>query len=371
MRVAFISLYEAYPPTSGAASVTFNCARLTPCTTLLVQISSKDSVEDIAGRTIVSLRQQTSSRLGKLRSMPQIISRIRKSVVRFAPDCIVIEGASWAVYLAILVWVLKKAMPVAKLIYHAHNVEYILRQERSGSALANITGIAEKFLVTKCHRSFAVSEDDRQRFLSLYDVLPSLLPNGVDCGGNNSTQIEIEAIRQKYGITADSILFMGLYGYPPNAEAVRFLIEQVMPLLLIHRPNLQLVVTGGGPPDPPEWLISTGVIPRRDLDTVLRACRIGVAPIFKGSGTRLKILEYMAAELPVVSTRKGAEGLDLKPERHLLYAETALEFQDAILRLLTDGSLSKSISLEAATLVRAKFNWIPLLRQFAAELETL
>jgi glycosyltransferase involved in cell wall biosynthesis len=266
---------------------------------------------------------------------------------------------------------LRKTLPSVKLVYHAHNVEYLLRQERNGRLVAALTRLAERYILTICDRSFAVSEEDCQRFSLLYGVLPTLLPNGVDCSANNATPAEIDAIKEKYAITDESILFMGLYAYPPNTEAVRFLVEQVMPRLHEQRPNVRLLVTGGGPPCSPPWLINTGVLSRRDLHAVLCACRIGVAPIFKGSGTRLKILEYMAAGLPVVSTRKGAEGLGLECDRHVLYAETAAEFQEAILRLLGDPSLSESLSAQAGTLVRSKFDWIPLLRQFANQLENL
>jgi glycosyltransferase involved in cell wall biosynthesis len=371
MRIAFVSLYQAYPPSSGAAYVTYNCARLTPCTALLVQFADRTTVETVADLTIVSLRQQASSRLRKFAYMPLAISQIRKEVARFKPDYIVIEGASWAVYLAIIVLALRKALPGVKIIYHAHNVEYLLRQERNGRIVAAITRLAEKHVLSTSDKSFAVSKEDCQRFSSLYGILPALLPNGVDCSTNRATPEEIDAIRKRFAITDESILFMGLYGYPPNTEAVRFLIEQVMPALHRRRPNLRLVVTGGGPPVSPPWLINTGVISRRDLDTVLCACRIGVAPIFKGSGTRLKILEYIAAGLPVVSTKKGAEGLKLEGDKHVLYAETALEFQGALLRLLSDPSLSKSLSLQAAALVRSNFDWVRLLREFASELESL
>lgn len=371
MRVAFVSLYEAYPPTSGAAYVTFSCARLTPCTGLLVQLAKRATEEKLLELTIVSLPQWAPSRLARLIGFPLTLVRIQRKVTKFRPDCIVLEGASWVAYLALIVLVLRQTMPGVKLVYHAHNVEYILRQERNNRFVMALTRRAEQYLLTKCDRSFTVSEDDRQRFFSLYGILPSLLPNGVDCSAYLVPATEIEAVRERFGITDEAILFMGLYGYPPNTEAVRFLAEQVMPALHLQRPNLRLVVTGGGPPTSPPWLINTGVISRRDLDAVICACRIGVAPIFKGSGTRLKILEYMAAALPVVSTRKGAEGLNLEADKQVLYAETAAEFQEAILRLLCDASLSKRLSLQATTLVRSNFDWGPILRQFASELQSL
>lgn len=371
MRVAFVSLYEAFPPTSGAAYVTYNCARLTPCTGLLVQLAQRAAVEHQSQLTIVSLQQWTPSRLAKLVGFPLTILQIRREIARFKPDCVVIEGASWVAYLALIVFVLRKTLPNIKIAYHAHNVEALLRQERNSRLVVSLTLRAERYLLTRCDRSFAVSEDDRQRFLSLYGVLPSLLRNGVDCSAYDVSPTEIDDVRERFGITDEGILFMGLYGYPPNTEAVRFLIEQVMPFLHSQRPNIRLVVTGGGPPCSAPWLINTGVIARRELDAVLCACRVGVAPIFKGSGTRLKILEYMAAGLPVVATKKGAEGLNLDAEKHLIYAETASEFQAALLKLLSNTAYSKNLSAQAGTLVKSQFDWIPLLHRFANELEGL
>ncbi|MDR3734574.1 MAG: glycosyltransferase family 4 protein [Acidobacteriaceae bacterium] len=342
---------------------------MTPGTGLLVQLAQQASVTTLGDLTVVSLRQWSPSRLAKLIGFPLTIMRIQREVARFKPDFIVLEGASWVVYLALIALVLRRTLPNVKLVYHAHNVEYLLRQERNSKFVVALTKRAERYLLTTCARNFAVSEDDRKRLFFLYGVLPSLLPNGVDCSAYLVPQHEIDFVRERFGITDESILFMGLYGYPPNTEAVRFLIEEVMPALHLRRPNLRLVATGGGPVVTPPWLINTGVVSRRDLNAVICACRIGVAPIFKGSGTRLKILEYIAAGLPVVTTLKGAEGLNLDGDKHVLYAETAAEFQQAILKLLYDSSFSKSLSLQAGAFVRSTFDWTLLLRRFANELE--
>jgi polysaccharide biosynthesis protein PslH len=370
MKVAFVSLYEAYPPASGAAYVTYNCARLAPFESLLVQLCNRTASEKQPSLIVESLRQRGTSRLAKLLGFPSTVARIQRAVKTFKPDCIVVEGASWAVYLALIILVLRKTLRHTKIAYHAHNVEFLLRVERNGRLVAAITRLAEKYILTNCDISFAVSEDDRQRFRSLYGVLPSLLPNGVDCSAYLVPKTEIDFARAKFGITDEAILFMGLYGYPPNTEAVRFLVDEVMPELHRRRPNIRLVITGGGPPISPPWLIQTGVVSRHELNAIICACRIGSAPIFWGSGTRLKILEYMAASLPVVSTRKGAEGLNLEAGKHVLYAETASEFQGAILNLLSDATTSQRLAQQASILVRSRFDWIPLLRQFAGELES-
>jgi glycosyltransferase involved in cell wall biosynthesis len=368
MRLAFISLYGAYPPTSGAAYVTYSCARLTPCEALLVQLGDRANIEHAGNLTIVSVRQDISSRFRKLALMPIAVVRICREIASFKPDHVVLEGASWAVYLALVAFVLRKTVPHARIVYHAHNVEYLLRLQGENRIVAALTRCAERHLLTVSDRSFAVSEEDRQRFSALYGIVPDLLPNGVDCTADRATPEQVETVRERYGISDESILFMGLYAYPPNKQAVQFLVNEVMPWLRQRRPDVHLVVTGGDIPCSSPFLINPGVVPRNDLNAILSACRIGVAPIFAGSGTRLKILEYMAAGLPVVTTKKGAEGLGLQAGKHVLYAETAQEFGEAILHILCSRPLSEKLSLEATALVRERFDWIPVLRRFASQL---
>jgi glycosyltransferase involved in cell wall biosynthesis len=368
MRLAFISLYGSYPPTFGAGYVTYSCARLTPCEGLLVQLSDRANIEHSGNLTIVSVRQDVSSRFKKLAGMPIAMMRICREIASFKPDHVVLEGASWAVYLALLAFVLRKTVPRVRIVYHAHNVEYLLRLQRENRIVAALTRYAERRLVTASDRSFAVSEEDRNRFSDLYGIVPDLLPNGVDCTAERATPEQVETVRKRYGITDESILFMGLYAYPPNMRAVQFLVNEVMPWLRQRNQDVRLVVTGGDVPFSSPFLINPGVVPRSDLNAILGACRIGVAPVFTGGGTRLKILEYMAAGLPVVTTKKGAEGLGLQAGKHVLYAETAQEFGEAILRILRSRPLSAELSLEATALVRERFDWIPLLHRFASQL---
>jgi glycosyltransferase involved in cell wall biosynthesis len=333
-----------------------------------VQFAKRANVEHTGNLTIVSLRQASSSRFRKFARMPIAVVRICREVARFRPDHVVLEGGSWAVYLALVAWALRKTLPGVRIVYHAHNVEYLLRLERDNRIVAALTRRAEWNLLAVSHRSFAVSEEDRQRFSALYGVLPMLLPNALDCSASRTTPERVTAARERYRITGESILFMGFYEYPPNRAAVDFLMNEVMPWLRRRRPSVELVVTGGTIPYSAPWLINPGVVGREEFNAILGACRIGVAPIFSGSGTRLKILEYMAAGLPVVATRKGAEGLGVQPGVHALYAETAEEFGEAILRLLDDRGLAEQLSLEGAALVRAKFDWVPILSRFASQL---
>jgi glycosyltransferase involved in cell wall biosynthesis len=90
---------------------------------------------------------------------------------------------------------------------------------------------------------------------------------------------------------------------------------------------------------------------------VLSHCCVNVVPLRIGGGTRLKILESLAIGTPVVSTSKGAEGLDLAPGEDLILADPADSFAQAVIRLLTDPSLRDRLSAHGKLTVKAKYDW--------------
>ena len=270
---AFVSLYEAYPPISGAAQVTYHTARFCSGSRLLLQTGrSGFEIQPEADFEIISLPLFVDGRIKKILQMAGWIRKISDQLVKQQPSVVVLEGASWAFYLVLLMRRLRRSLPGTRLMYHGHNVEYFLRRQKSSRMVAWLTFRAERILFRQSDQSFCVSEHDASQVEKLYGIKPSVLPNAVDTSRfNQITNEEVNVVSQKFGIGSQSILFMGLYGYKPNTEAIDFLVREVMPALI-------------------------------------KACHLGVAPIFSGSGTRLKILEYMAAGLAVISTRKVAEG---------------------------------------------------------------
>jgi glycosyltransferase involved in cell wall biosynthesis len=83
---------------------------------------------------------------------------------------------------------------------------------------------------------------------------------------------------------------------------------------------------------------------------------IALIPIFVGAGTRLKALEAMAFGLPIISTKKGVEGLDLDSWVHYVPAETAQEFVEAINHLDANSKFAHELSLRGIKLVNDRFS---------------
>jgi glycosyltransferase involved in cell wall biosynthesis len=138
-----------------------------------------------------------------------------------------------------------------------------------------------------------------------------------------------------------------------------------MPRLIERRPDARLVILGGETPYVRPWLIQPGRVPHETLPGVIQACEVGTAQIFSGSGTRLKILEYLAAGLPVVATTKGAEGLALEAGRDLLLAEDAERFAEAIAELLGNRERAKAFANAGAQKVREQYSWPAVIQSLA------
>jgi glycosyltransferase involved in cell wall biosynthesis len=156
-----------------------------------------------------------------------------------------------------------------------------------------------------------------------------------------------------------SLLFFGAFNYFPNAEGLRFFVNEVLPLLAARCPGIKLKVVG----HTPEGLLSlasdhvemVGFVD--DLRAYLERAAVVIAPLRVGGGTRLKILEAMAMGKAVVSTRLGAEGLEVADGRELLLADGAAAFADQVARALEDSALSSRLGAAARRLVEERYSW--------------
>ncbi len=171
----------------------------------------------------------------------------------------------------------------------------------------------------------------------------------------------------------DSLVFNGALTYQANFEAVDYFLREVFPGVRRQIPTARLYVTGS----------TNGValekLPEREgvtftgyLDDVKP--RVGaswacVVPLWTGGGTRLKILEAMSLGVPVISTQKGAEGLNVRPGEDYLPAGSAAEFTAQCVRLLRDAALREQLAKNARAQVQTMYDWNKIERDFCASLE--
>jgi glycosyltransferase involved in cell wall biosynthesis len=164
--------------------------------------------------------------------------------------------------------------------------------------------------------------------------------------------------------TADKeevIAFSGNLEYHPNISAVRFFSREVWPNLRERWPGLVWRLVGKNPEAVAQWTSGDPRIelsgPVEDAVAELAKAKVAVVPVLAGSGTRLKILEAWAAALPVVSTRIGAEGFPVQDGQHLLLADGALKFTEAVARLLENEQLRVDLGQAGRLLLEEQFTW--------------
>ena len=237
-----------------------------------------------------------------------------------------------------------------------HNVEWDRLAEFGHTA----PGIrrAELAALSAVDDIIAVSLDDRRRMVAagVPESRVTVIPHGVDVARFRTASSA--GIRQRYGIdpAAPLLFFHGTLHYWPNTEAVRFIVEQLLPRLEPRLPGLRVLIVGMNPPMyfAHPAVVFPGAVD--DLAEHVAAADLCVCPLDAGGGTRMKILEYMAAGKAVVSTTKGAEGIQHTHDTDIYIADEPDAFAEAVVELLGDPTRRLLMGLAAARF-GSRFDW--------------
>lgn len=198
-----------------------------------------------------------------------------------------------------------------------------------------------------------VSETDRAQMLARVKTGRVVVaPNGAD------PSVWLAGARRE----ANTLLFPAHLAYPPNVDAVLWLLDQIWPRLRRAKPQARLILAGRDPAPAVRTAVAQTegaelVINPPSMDAVAARASAVVVPLRLGSGTRCKILEALAWGLPVVSTTLGAEGLHVADGEHLLLRDTPEAFADGAVQVLTDSALWQRLRESGAALVRERYSW--------------
>lgn len=264
-----------------------------------------------------------------------------------------------------------------------HNVETILNREihkeKSVKDLKSLKAIKSKVMksiklaeieslerafIRQVNQVWVCSNRDATLIRTLYGKIPDInvVPNGVNISyydsvrmGNCEFSRELERVPQTF-------IFVGSFGYEPNELAARLLIDKIYPQLKAAYPNCRLLLVGSNPSQTvmeaakqEAGIVVTGKVP--DVRPYLSASSAVVVPLLQGGGTRLKILEAFAAGCPVVSTSKGAEGLKVRHDEHLLIGNNPEDLVAGVSRIWTESSLGPRLAGAAYEYVKTEYSW--------------
>ena len=224
----------------------------------------------------------------------------------------------------------------------------VVRRLRRFWAIA-ITRRAEKLAAQRAAVVLICSEIDRGKLLALAPgARIEVVPNAAAPLGDMPPA------------TTPTALFVGIMHYPPNKEGAQWLAAEVWPRVRSAIPSAQLVIIGEASEtleidDPTRGIQTLGFV--SDLAHYYRDARLAVCPIWRGGGTRIKIIEAAMQSRAIVSTSIGAEGLRFQPNTESVIADDASEFAEACVSLLRDANRAQAIGRAAQA--RAAMHYSP------------
>jgi len=281
---------------------------------------------------------------------------LRSRHIIFNSDIIQTEGSVSSALITLFV----KGLFKKPIIVDCHDTLQALRIKYQNTLRKILEIFLEKITYKYAKLILTVSERDKE-FLMKYGVRQDrilVIPNGVDTKAFppslNTTKIKVcYKLKDFY-----KVIFVGNMEYLPNQDAANLITTHIAPKVLSRIGNVKFLIVGRAPPElrtNSSNVVFTGVV--EDVAEFLAVSDVAIAPLFQGSGTRLKILEYFSCGLPVVSTSIGAEGLDVKNGVNILIEDDMDKFATEIIDLLMNEELRIRLGKAAREFVTKKYDW--------------
>lgn len=257
----------------------------------------------------------------------------------------------------------KKSTKKIPIILSEHNVEYLFEKGlRPNNYISNFTNSKikelENFAVHNADRIFAVSEEDAYCLEKIYSINPNkidIIPNGVDIRKFNLIYENKDNLKKKLNLQGKKIVLFSGSKHIPNIEALKLIQKMAYKLSHIDEKMFFLIAGGIG-----EGYKSLGNIyytgKKDDISIYFQMADIAINPMISGSGTNLKMLEYLASGLPTITSTFGARGLGLEDGKHAIISDID-DFTENILYILNDESLCNNLKKNGRELVEEKFDW--------------
>ncbi len=387
MRALYLSTRFCWPITSGAHLRDFYLARQLAAKSTLTYLgldremdgpvgnSRRERLEALPDSAMVRVRRHPGyRRIDLVRGLlgptpvsilnftaPQIMNKIECVLRENRFDIIQFEGVHLLVYARRI----RQITPNTPLICDWHNIESEIQRRYAQSSesparrlyarrTAQLLKRAEREVLRLANAHTVCSERERQMLLQeVPEANITEIPNGVDTAFFAAGATG-DGLRQ-------NVAFVGSMDYHANIDAALFFAKAIWPGLQQRRPDLRFVIVGSRPaPEVVELANQPGITVTgtvEDLRPHYRNAVMVVVPVRVASGTRLKVLEAMAAGVPVISTSLGAEGLAVTPGKDILIADTPAEIINTAAALHQDTTTWRELTANALRLVQVEYDW--------------
>jgi glycosyltransferase involved in cell wall biosynthesis/GT2 family glycosyltransferase len=331
---------------------------------------------------------KTAARLQKLVPGGSVIDVSFPWMTRLSPDFVkalhqTVRESDVVVFTHPWVYPLAKHLLKDKLvIYDAHNFEYGLRSRLLASSavgrlLAAGVKRVEGELARRADDVWVCSWDDADAMAQAYSVPRKrfhLVPNCADTKAlRPATEGERAAAKAARGWQGHEVAIFVGSGYGPNTEAVAFIIERLAPAF----PDVIFAIAGSvkedylrtHSADLPANVQLLGVIIEDELYSLFAAVDFGLNPVEVGSGTNLKLVQYMAAGLAIISTETGVRGIENASQ--MCVVANRSDFAASLKMLRDDPTMRERLSKLARREAEQHYDWSTVVRRTAYRINSL
>lgn len=264
----------------------------------------------------------------------------------------------------------KRGIPVLADEACVHHLAYLRQAESSKNPMRKMAQRIrcerlkrqEIRLLKQTDLATAVSQEELSLLNQMHPAARVLLiPNGI-----NPDDFPIGS---SFAVRKPELFFCGDYSYQPNADAISYYTSAILPKLkkLLVSCPLNLAGKNSSKTAPDSWITPLGYVD--DIHSCFLRYQIMINPMRQGAGTRLKMLESLAAGMACVSTTIGAEGLGLTNGEHLIIADTPEEFAQAIYTLIIHPEQAENMAERGRAFIFKYLTWshaiAPLLTHLA------
>lgn len=300
---------------------------------------------------------------------PWFAWRLAQLVRRVSPDVLEFSHPSGMVVAKV---VLRLLGVEAVLVYCAQNVEsefveQVLSMNPAYGRLARlVVQLYVRFLeayVAKCIAAHIVtiSEKDKNSFIARYRLRADAVTTiELSCTRRvKRDPATRETMRRSLGVASNDlvVLFLGALLHKPNQDAIRLIESYIAPRVLNREKSALFVIAGSGVPTTRKGRVYfVGYV--ENLEDLLAASDIAIAPVVSGTGVKLKVRDYICAGLPIVATRKAVEGIEAEDGKHArVVGDVNSEFVQALLALLSDPKERLRMAQGAIELAEKNYDW--------------
>jgi glycosyltransferase involved in cell wall biosynthesis len=261
--------------------------------------------------------------------------------------------------------------------YESQDVEYLLKggvipRTPRGNALIEEVRRVEQECCEAASVIMACSEDDKEQLARLYGIngtTTRVVPNGTDLDQTPFTpRARAAELKRQLGLAGRFLaVFVGSW-HQPNLEAI-----EVILLLAEERKDVQFLILGSSCAafagrEKPSNVSFFNVVDDETKSLVLGAADLALNPMQNGSGTNLKMLEYAAAGVPILTTEMGIRGLQFRPGSDLFVADIA-GFSAAMTNVQNRSATElQMMTARARERAEIQFDWKNISRRFLQSL---